>query len=117
MTRLVALSHTGLHSGAERVLERMLLAAVAAGWSVRCCVPPGPFADALRTAGIPTVAVPDLKLPPGPLPLAGARALARGARAARVLRREAGSADVVVVNGLLGLPAARLARLDRKSVV
>ena len=111
MTRLVALSHTGLHSGAERVLGRVLAAALADGWDVRCCVPDGPFADDLRAAGIPVVEVPDLKLPGGPRPLAALRLLGRARRASRILRAQGRTADVVLVNGLLGLPAARLARL------
>lgn len=112
MTRLVALSHTGLHSGAERVLGRVLSAALADGWDVRCCVPAGPFADDLRSAGVTVVDVPDLKLPGGPRPLAALLLLARGRRASRVLRAHARTADVVLVNGLLGLPAARLGRLS-----
>ena len=107
--RLVALSHTGLHSGAERVLGRLLTAARDAGWDVCCVVPPGPFADALAADGVTVVPGRDLKLGGGPRPLAALLLLLRGLRAARLLRRM--PADVVVVNGLLGLPAVRAARL------
>lgn len=111
MTRLLAVSHTGLHSGAERVLGRTLASAAEAGWTVRCATPAGPFAAWLREHGVATLPLPDLKLPAGPRLLAVALLLARGAVASRVLRRAARDADVVLVNGLLGLPAARLARL------
>lgn len=109
--RLVAVSHTGLYSGAEIVLERVVLRAAAAGWSVSCCVPPGPMADRLRRAGVAAPVFPELKLPRGPRVLAIARAGARALRAARLLRREARNADVILVNGLLALPAVRIARL------
>lgn len=109
--RLVAVSHTGLYSGAEIVLERVLLRAAAAGWSVSCCAPPGPMADRLRRAGVSAPVLPELKLPKGPRVLAAMRAGVQALRAARRLRRAARNADVVLVNGLLGLPAVRLARL------
>lgn len=109
--RLLGVSHTGLQSGAENVLQRLLVAARDSGWQVRCAVPPGAFADALAGLGIATVELPDLKLPDGPRPVGALRLFARAARAARVLRREAGSTDVVLANGLLALPALRLARL------
>lgn len=109
---MVAVSHTGQHSGAERVLARLLRTAVEDGWSVSCLVPEGPLVPVLREAGVRTVLVPALTLGGGPKGLAAAAALLRGARAAAVLHREAEDADCVVVNGLLGLPAARLARLS-----
>ncbi len=109
--RLLAVSHTGLHSGAERVLGRVLGAAAAAGWEVHCLVPSGPFADALRAAGVATSPLPDLKLPDGGRLRGAAVLLARAVQASRVLRARAQDADLVLVNGLLGLPAVRLARL------
>lgn len=108
--RLLALSHTGLLSGAELVLLRALLAARQRGWAVRCLCPPGPFADRLREEGVTVLDVPDLKLANGPRPLAAALAGLRAMRVARVLRRATADGDVLLVNGLLGLPAARLAR-------
>ena len=113
MTQLLAVSHTGLYSGAERVLERVLLAAAARGWQVTCCLPDGVFTERLAGTAVRTVAIPDLKLPAGPLPWAAARAAGRGAVTSRVLRREAAAADVVLANGLLALPAVRMARLNR----
>lgn len=114
--RLLGVSHTGLQSGAENVLQRLLLAARDDGWQVRCAVPPGAFAQSLAGLGIATVDLPDLKLPEGPRPVGVLRLLGRAARAARVLRREAGACDVVLANGLLALPSLRLAR-PRQPVV
>lgn len=109
--RLLAVSHTGLQSGAERVLSRLLARAEHEGWAVTCCLPAGPFAETLRGQGVTTVPIPNLKLPVGPRPLAGLLLLLRTLRAALVLRRAARDVDVVVVNGLLGLPSVRLARV------
>lgn len=114
--RLLAVSHTALQSGAERVLERVLAAAVGRGWQVTCAVPDGPLSLALRAAGVRTVRLPDLKLPGGRRSLAATWLLARNVAASRVLRRESMDADVLLVNGLLALPAVRLARV-RQPVV
>lgn len=109
--RLVAVSHTGLFSGAEIVLERVLGRAAAKGWSVTCLAPTGPFADRLQVAGLAGPTLPELKLAKGPRALAMAWAGVGAIRAARRLRRAAQDADIVLVNGLLALPAVRLARL------
>ena len=109
--RLVAVSHTGLYSGAEIVLERVLVRAASMGWSVTCCAPPGVFTDRLRAAGIDGPALPDLKLAQGRRAVAVLRAAGRAVQAALVLRRAAEDADIVLVNGVLALPAVRLARL------
>lgn len=108
--RLLAVSHTGLFSGAERVLERYLTMAAAQGWQVRCATPEGPLAQKMRNAGIEIVPVVELKLPGGRRTVAGVRLLGRWARATSTLRRAAAEADVVVVNSVLALPALRLAR-------
>lgn len=108
---LVAVSHTGLRSGAEKVLLQYLLAARDAGWSVRCARPRGPFDDELAAHGIHGVHLPELKAGSGPraaeLGLLAARSLA----AARRISAEARPAGVVLVNGIVGLPAVRAARL------
>lgn len=109
--RLLAVSHTGLRSGAENVLLRLLVAARENGWDARCAVPEGPFADQLRADGVPVVELPTLSLPDGRRATAALRLLPRALRAARILRVAGRSADLVVANGLLGLPALRLARL------
>ncbi len=106
--RLLLVSHTGLMSGAETVLVRAAEAAPRHGFSVRAAVPRGPLAEALRSMSVDIVDIPELKLPAGPRVL-GATALGlRSAVAARRLR--AVDVDVVVCNGLLALPALRLAR-------
>ena len=109
--RLLAISPTGLFSGAERVLQHYLTAARARGWTVSCLAPPGTLFDTLTADGISVVPLPDLKLGDGPRPLAALTMTARWGRASRARRRHARMADVVLVNGLLALPATRLARV------
>jgi glycosyltransferase involved in cell wall biosynthesis len=113
--RLVVLSHTGLMSGAETVLLRMMRAAVGAGWRVTCLVPPGPFAERVATAGIGVETIPELKLPDLSRPAAVAVTALRSAKAAMTLRRASADADVVLLNGILGLPSLRFARLTTPS--
>jgi glycosyltransferase involved in cell wall biosynthesis len=109
--RLLAISPTGLFSGAERVLQHYLAAARQRGWTVSCLAPPGTLFDTLTADGVNVVALPDLKLGDGPRPLAALTMMARWGEASRPIRRRAGTADVVLVNGLLALPAVRLARV------
>jgi glycosyltransferase involved in cell wall biosynthesis len=109
--RLVAVSHTGLFSGAEAVLARVLEAAAAEGWPVVCLTPDGPLADRLRAGGIATRPLPELKPPAGPRLWGTAVLGLRSASAALRLRRQAREADLVLVNGILALPALRLARV------
>lgn len=108
--RLLAVSATGLVSGAERVLLRALVAAQERGWSVRCASPDGPLASALAEAGIQRVRIPDLKPPPGRGPRAVLGLGLAAARGTVPLRRAAAASDVVLANSLLALPALRLAR-------
>lgn len=108
--RLLAISHTGLFSGAEVVLVRTLEGALGRGWELQCAAPPGELADALREIGVPRVDLPELKLPGGPRALAGLQLSARSIVAARAIRLASKATDLVLVNGLLALPAARLAR-------
>lgn len=109
--RLVAVTSTGQVSGAERVLLRTLAAAVDAGWSVTCLCPDGPLAEQLRETGARHVVIPELNLASGSKPRAALTTLARWVRASRALRVAVRSADVVLANALLSLPAVRLARL------
>lgn len=106
---LLAINHTRLFSGAERVLARMLEAAVDDGWTVSCCAPEGPLTDRLRPA-VAIEPIPELK----PSRRGRIRALAGLAvdevRAASTIRAAASAADVVVVNGLMALPAVAMAR-------
>ena len=107
---MVALSHTGLFSGAEAVLARVLEGATDDGWAIVCLTPEGTLAERLRTRRITTRPLPELKLPGGPR-LWGLAVLGlRSAVAAVRLRRLARQADLVLVNGILALPALRLAR-------
>lgn len=101
----MVLSHTGLMSGAEAVLLGLMRAATGAGWRVECLTPPGPFHDEVARSGIADGEIPELKLPDVPRLLAVAIVAARSLRAGRRLRRSARHADVVLLNGILGLPA------------
>jgi glycosyltransferase involved in cell wall biosynthesis len=106
--RLVAISHTGLFSGAERVLVNYLTAA-ARSWDVSCLTPAGALSGRLTAAGVEHRLIPELKLPAGPRPAAMVRLSSRWLRAARIVRAAAARADIVLVNGVLALPAVRLA--------
>jgi len=106
----VAVSHTGLYSGAEAVLARVLEAAQDDGWTIVCLTPDGPLADRLRERGIATRPLPELKLPGGPRVWGLAVLGLRSVGAALRIRRQARPADLLLVNGILSLPAARLAR-------
>lgn len=111
MTRLLAVGPTAEVSGAEGVLLGLLDEARARGWEVLLACPDGDLA-ARRPAGVGHLALPELALPPGPRVLGAPVLLARSARAGRLLRRAARSADAVLVNGFLALPAVALGRLD-----
>lgn len=108
--RLLLVNPSSLLGGAELILERLLDAVPGDEWQVTAAIPNGPLADRVQARGVTVVAIPDLKLPGGPRLLAVARALGRAIRAARTIRRAAIGPDVVVANGILALPAVRLAR-------
>jgi glycosyltransferase involved in cell wall biosynthesis len=110
--RIVLVSATGLVSGAEHVLVGVARAARDAEWDVVVASPRGPLVDVLGAQGLAHCPLPDLKLGRWSRSVAAALAPAQAVRAARVLRRVACGADVVVGNLLLTLPAVRLARLD-----
>lgn len=109
--RLLAVAHTGSISGAERVLLRYLDAARSAGWEVACAAPSGPLRAELSDRHIGSHALPELKLPAGPRAVAGARLASRQVAAATRLRRAARGCDLVLVNGLLALPAVAMCRM------
>jgi glycosyltransferase involved in cell wall biosynthesis len=100
-------SHTGLLSGAETVLVRATQAASRYGFQVRAAVPRGPLQDALGAEVDHLAVIPELKLPLGAKPVAAGVLGARALVAARRLRGM--RCDVVLANGLLALPALRLA--------
>ena len=108
--RLLAVSHTGLASGAETVLLRVLTGARDAGWTVVCLCPPGATAERLEAAGIRRLPLPELKLPAGFRAVAVLRLGFRWLRAGRRIRRASRAADLVLVNGILALPALAVAR-------
>ncbi len=106
--RLLAVNHTGLVSGGEEVLLRMLARAGERGWEATIAAPPGPIVERAAAAGAEWLPLPDLMLPSGRLPTAATRFGARNAIAARRIRR-APTVDVVVASGMRVLPVLRLA--------
>ena len=106
--RLLAVNHTGLVSGGEEVLLRMVARAGERGWATTVAAPPGPIVDRAKAAGGTWLPLPDLMLPGGRIPAAAARFGARNAEAARRIRRTPG-VDVVVASGMRVLPVLRLA--------
>jgi len=114
MRELIAVNHTGLYSGAEVVLLRLLAAATARGWQVTCAAGDGPLAPRLAAQAVSRLSLPELKLPSGPKSFGATVLAARTALAAQRLRRVGAGGDsaVVIANGLLTLPALRLARID-----
>lgn len=106
--RLVAVSHTNVLGGAERLLVRTLALAKAEGWRVSCVAPPGELAELLSNAGVRHETGPDLRRHgPGPASLASLGA--RWAHGATQMRALLGTADVVLANGIRALPALRVA--------
>jgi glycosyltransferase involved in cell wall biosynthesis len=109
--RLLVISHTGSRSGAEIVLSRIVTGAHRHGWDVTALIPPGPTAESVAAAGADVTSIPELTLDDGPKAAAGARLCGRNALAVPTVRRAARQADLVLVNGLLGLPVVAAARL------
>ncbi len=107
--RLLALSPWGQHGGAETMLLRALQAAVSRGWGVTCVVPAGQLTDSLRDSGVEIVPAPVLRLSDGPRLVSAASLAWTTTRWARLVARHARQADLLLVNGLLALPAVGLA--------
>ena len=105
--RLLAVNHTGLVSGGEEVLLRMVARAGQRGWQTTVAAPTGPIVTRASEVGAGWLPLPDLMLPSGPLPVAAARFTARNVVAARRIRR-APNVDVVVASGVRVLPVLRL---------
>ncbi len=108
--RLLVVNPTSLLGGAELVLQRLLDAIPEDQWQVIAAIPEGPLAERVRERDLTVIPIPDLKLPGGPRFLAAPRALGRAVRAASRIRRAESGSDAVVANGLLALPAVRIAR-------
>lgn len=100
----------GVRGGAQLVLQRLLSAAAARGWTIHCLCPPGPLGEDLARPGISTATIPDLSLPSGARLVGLARLGVRSLIVARAVRRASVGADGILLNGLLGLPAIVLAR-------
>ena len=106
--RLLAVNHTGMVSGGEEVLLRLVARARERGWDATVAAPEGPIGERAAEAGSDWLPLPDLMLPGGRLPVAAARFGTRNVVAARRIRRT--PADVVVASGMRVLPVLRLAR-------
>ena len=75
--RLLVISHSGLRSGAEIVLNRLVEGALRRDWDVTALVPPGPTAETISAAGAGVMPLPELTLPAGMKVGAGMRLAAR----------------------------------------
>jgi glycosyltransferase involved in cell wall biosynthesis len=116
MTKIIAINPTGLMSGAETVLARMLTAAKDDGMAVACACPDGPLAAHLKELDLEWLPLPDLKLPSGNRLRAIAVLLARTLRAAAQLRSAGRHADVILVNGFFALPAVWIGRVGAPTI-
>ncbi len=101
--RILGVVAGGMHSGAERVLLRDLVGARQHGWDVRVACGDGPLVAALDEHGIERLAIPDLRLPRLPRPLAVMVAALHAARAGLRLRRVARDAEILVINSVNAL--------------
>lgn len=106
--RLLAVNHTGLVSGGEKVVLRMLARANERGWETVIAAPEGEIVERAAEVGSGWLPLPDLMLPGGRLPAAATIFGARNLLAARQIRR-APSPDVVVASGIRVLPVLRAA--------
>jgi len=113
---IVVLCHTGQYSGAEVVLERIVGAAVSAGWRVTALVPDGRTLDRLAAVGAVVHRGPDLRLPFGMKALGMAHGAVLSLKAAQLLRKQARRADLVLINSIHALPALAVARVPVPSV-
>jgi glycosyltransferase involved in cell wall biosynthesis len=105
---VLAVNHTGMVSGGEEVVLRMLAAAAEQGWVTTVAAPAGPIVERAADIGAGWLPLPDLGLPGGRLPVATTLLGARNAVAARRIRALA-HVDVVVASGMRVLPVLRLA--------
>lgn len=114
--RIVIFCHSGSYSGAEVVLERIIAAAVDQGWPVTVVIPQGPARQRFRLAGATIKPGPDFTVPLGSRAIGLAHQAVVSLRAARLLRKEAAAADLVLINSIHAVPALALARLEVPSV-
>lgn len=106
---VLVVGHSRSGSGAERVLLRYVDAMGDADLDVTGACPEGYLAEALRARGHEPVILPDLQLPTGPQIIAGLTMTVRWLRAGLLIHRATSPSTVIVVNGLLALPAVRVA--------
>lgn len=111
--KVLAVSHTGLLSGAERVLLGQLSHALTMGHNVTLACAAGPLAIEAASKGIAVESIRELKPGSGPRPLALAGLAINHALTARPLRKLARNADVVLFNSSLALPATGGRHLGR----
>jgi glycosyltransferase involved in cell wall biosynthesis len=109
--RMLAVNPTGIVSGAELALLRLLDAAKTAGWEITVAAPAGPLVGRVDSLGVSRLAIQELKLATVPRVFAVPLTAMRWLRAAPRLRRAASGVDLVLVNSLLALPALRIARV------
>ena len=100
---------SGAVAGAEVVLLALTDEALGRGHSVVVACPPGQLAERLPP-GCAHVPLPELGLGRGPLAWTAVRYLLRSLVAARRIRSLTPRGALVIVNSLLALPAARVAR-------
>ncbi|MGQ0802693.1 MAG: glycosyltransferase family 4 protein [Actinomycetota bacterium] len=110
---LLAVNPTGLFSGAELALVRLLETARADGWDVTVAAPEGPLTEQLDARAFHCIEIPELRFSEHRRSVALAIAAMRSFRVGSVLRHAAADADLVLVNGLHALPALRVARVRR----
>jgi glycosyltransferase involved in cell wall biosynthesis len=106
--RMLAITPTGVRSGAERVLIDHARADLGDQWTIAS--PDGAAAAEIERLGIDRIRIPELKLGTGPKPLAALTLALRNLRALVPIRRAARDADVIVANSVMCLPLLRILR-------
>jgi glycosyltransferase involved in cell wall biosynthesis len=106
--RVLAVTPTGVMSGAERVLIAHALRGRVSGDEWTIAVPDGPAADRVDAEGIRRVRIGELKLGKGPRAIAAPVWALNQLRTRWALRTEMQQADVIVANSVLVLPLMRI---------
>ncbi|MGF1596208.1 MAG: glycosyltransferase [Acidimicrobiales bacterium] len=113
---VVLVGHSRSGSGAELVALRYAGHLLASGRAVGAVCPEGFLAERLRALGFDPIIIPDLQLPAGSRPVAAVAMIGRWLRAAWIVNRRTDRVDVLVVNGLLALPAVALGGRSRSAL-
>ncbi len=106
---VLAVSASGIMSGAERVLFDYALSGRDRGERWTLAIPPGRFRDVVDEAGIDWIDLPVLHVGQGGTIERIVRSLLGSVRAARSIRAASADADVIVVNSVRALPAMWMA--------